>query len=107
MMDVETIIRAKSGTEVALKKEGKQAATPGDAEQDKRLRKACTEFESIFLYNLFKEMRRTVPKSSLMPSAPGKDTYEMMFDQKVAEDLSKRGEGIGLQKILYEQLRRR
>jgi flagellar protein FlgJ len=52
-------------------------------------------------------MRRTVPKSSLMPSAPGKDTYEMMFDQKVAEDLSKRGEGIGLQKILYEQLRRR
>lgn len=106
-MDVETIAGVKSGGEAALKKEGKQAAAPGNAVQDKRLRQACTEFESIFLYNLFKEMRRTVPKSGLLPSAPGKDTYEMMFDQKVAEDLSRRGEGTGLQKILYEQLRRR
>jgi flagellar protein FlgJ len=105
-MDGEMIAGVKSGTEAALKK-GKQTAAPDDAVQDKKLRQACTEFESIFLYNLFKEMRRTIPKSSLLPAAPGKDTYEMMFDQKVAEDLSKRGEGIGLQKTLYEQLRRR
>lgn len=106
-MDAETITGVKIGAEAALKKEGKQAAAPVDPAQDKRLRQACTEFESIFLYNLFKEMRRTIPKSGLLPAAPGKDTYEMMFDQKVAEDLSRRGEGIGLQKILYEQLRRR
>ena len=105
-MDVEMIAGVKSGAEAVLKKEGKPSAAPG-YEQDKKLRQACTEFESIFLYNLFKEMRRTVPKSGLLPSSPGKDTYEMMFDQKVAEDLSRRGEGIGLQKILYEQLRRR
>jgi flagellar protein FlgJ len=97
----------KNGVEAAQKKEKKQVTAPRDAAQDKKLRQACTEFESIFLYNLFKEMRRTIPKSSLLPAAPGKDTYEMMFDQKVAEDLSKRGEGIGLQKTLYEQLRRR
>lgn len=106
-MKVETAAGVESGAEAARRKEGKQASAPGDAVQDKRLRQVCTEFESIFLYNLFKEMRRTVPKSGLLPSAPGKDTYEMMFNQKVAEDLSKRGEGIGLQKILYEQLRRR
>jgi flagellar protein FlgJ len=106
-MNVETAAGGQSGAEAARTKEGKQASAPGDAAQDKRLRQVCTEFESIFLYNLFKEMRRTVPKSGLLPSAPGKDTYEMMFNQKVAEDLSKRGEGIGLQKILYEQLRRR
>jgi Rod binding domain-containing protein len=106
-MDVETVAGVKSGTDTARRKEGAQASLPGDAVQDKKLRQACTEFESIFLYNLFKEMRRTVPKSDLLPSAPGKDTYEMMFNQKVAEDLSKRGEGIGLQKVLYEQLRRR
>jgi flagellar protein FlgJ len=107
MMDAETIARVKSGAVEAAMKPGKQAAAPGDAVRDKKLRQACTEFEAIFLYNLFKEMRRTIPKSSLLPAAPGKDTYEMMFDQKVAEDLSKRGEGIGLQKTLYEQLRRR
>ncbi len=107
-MNGETIARVKSsGTEAVLRKEGKAAATPGDAVQDKKLRQACADFESIFLYNLFKEMRKTVSKSGLLPSAPGKDTYEMMFDQKVAEDLSKRGDGTGLQKVLYEQLRRR
>ncbi len=106
-MDVGRITGVISGAEAVQKKEGTQAAAPGDAAEDKKLRQACTEFESMFLYNLFKEMRRTVPKSSLLPAAPGKETYEMMFDQKVAEDLSKRGEGIGLQKILYEQLRRK
>jgi flagellar protein FlgJ len=106
-MDGETIAGVKGGAAEAALKQGKRVATPGDAVQDKKLRQVCTEFESIFLYNLFKEMRRTIPKPSLLPSAPGKDTYEMMFDQKVAEDLSRRGEGIGLQKVLYEQLRRR
>jgi Rod binding domain-containing protein len=106
-MDAEMIAGVQGGPEPARRNEGKQSSVSSDAPQDKRLRKACTEFESIFLYNLFKEMRRTVPKAGLLPSAPGKDTYEMMFNQKVAEDLSKRGEGIGLQKVLYEQLRRR
>ena len=106
-MDAGMVGGVKNGVGAAPKKEWERAAAPGDAAQDKKLRQACTEFESIFLYNLFKEMRRTLPKSDLLPSAPGKDTYEMMFDQKVAEDLSRRGGGIGLQKVLYEQLRRR
>jgi flagellar protein FlgJ len=78
-----------------------------DAQRDAKLRKACRDFESIFLFNLFKEMRKTVPQSGLLPPAPGKETFQMMFDQKVAEDLTGRGEGIGLQKLMYEQLRRR
>jgi flagellar protein FlgJ len=77
------------------------------AAQDRKLRQACRDFESILLFNLFKEMRRTIPKSGLLPPAPGKETFQMMFDQKIAEDLSQRGEGMGLQQVLYEQLRRR
>jgi flagellar protein FlgJ len=84
-----------------------QTATSGDPLRDKKLRKACRDFEAIFLSNLFKEMRQTISHSGLLPSAPGKETFQMMFDQKVAEDLSGQGEGIGLQKMLYEQLRRR
>ena len=84
-----------------------QTATSDDPLRDKKLRKACRDFEAIFLFNLFKEMRQTIPRSGLLPSAPGKETFQMMFDQKVAEDLSGRGEGMGLQKMLYEQLRRR
>jgi peptidoglycan hydrolase FlgJ len=84
-----------------------QTAASDDPRRDKKLRKACRDFESLFLFNLFKEMRKTIPRSGMLPTSPGKETFQMMFDQKVAEDLSGRGEGIGLQKMVYEQLRRR
>jgi peptidoglycan hydrolase FlgJ len=102
-MDISTI--AEGGKTGGTTKS--QAATSDDSVRDKKLRKVCRDFESIFLFNLFKEMRKTIPRSGMLPSAPGKETFEMMFDQKVAEDLSGRGEGMGLQKMLYEQLRRR
>lgn len=77
-----------------------------DPEKEKKLRKACADFEAIFINYIFKAMRQTVPKNNYMPQMPGKDTYGMIMDQKVAEDLSRRGGGIGLQKMLYEQLSR-
>jgi peptidoglycan hydrolase FlgJ len=69
-----------------------------------KIKKACQDFESIFTYYLLKTMRETVPKSSISSSSSGKDTYYMLMDQKVAEDLSKKGNGLGLQKMLFEQL---
>ncbi len=106
-MDIAMTAGVKSGAEGTMKNAGMQAEAPASAARDKKLRQACRDFESIFFFNLFKEMRSSIPKSGLLPSAPGKDTYQMMFDQKVAEDLSRRGEGMGIQKLLYEQLRRR
>lgn len=90
-----------------IKVKGQVARSADASRQDEKLRQACRDFEALFIYNLFKEMRQGVPKSGFFPSSPGKETFEMMFDQKVAQDLAGRGEGIGLQKILYEQLRRR
>jgi len=72
-------------------------------EQDQSLRKACADFESIFSYYLLKSMRAATPSSSLL-SFPGKDVYNMMLDQKIAEDLSHKGNGLGLQGMLYRQL---
>jgi flagellar protein FlgJ len=69
-----------------------------------KIKKACKDFESIFTYQLLKTMRQTVPKGTSAASLSGKDTYNMIMDQKVAEDLSKRGNGLGLQKMLFEQL---
>ena len=81
--------------------DGKAAAR---AEQEKQLRKACADFEAIFTYYLFKSMRDTVPSSGLTDRFPGKDTYNMMMDQKIAEELSKKGNGLGLKEMLYHQL---
>jgi peptidoglycan hydrolase FlgJ len=73
-------------------------------EKEKKLKKACADFESIFIYHMLKKMRSTVPKSALVNGMTGKDTYQMMMDQKVSEELSNKG-GLGLQKMLSNQIK--
>jgi peptidoglycan hydrolase FlgJ len=75
------------------------------AEKDKKLKKACADFETIMIYQLMKTMRQTIPKSGSFSSSQGKDTYEMMLDQKIAEAIANKGEGLGLRKILYNQIK--
>jgi flagellar protein FlgJ len=75
-------------------------------EREKGLRKACADFESVFLYTLFKTMRRTIPESGLLGRSSGRDTYEMWFDQKVAEKISEKKGGVGLQDVLFRQMSR-
>jgi murein DD-endopeptidase MepM/ murein hydrolase activator NlpD len=72
--------------------------------EDKELKKACRDFESVFTYQLLKSMRRTVEKCDLFHGGPGEDIYESMLDQELAKDLA----GVGpssLGNLLYQQLR--
>ncbi len=80
------------------------AASAEEEEKDRKLRKSCADFEALFISYIFQTMRKTVPESTLTTRMPGKDTYTMIMDHKLSEDLARRG-GIGLQKVLYEQLR--
>ncbi|WP_367359189.1 rod-binding protein [Syntrophus sp. (in: bacteria)] len=74
--------------------------------EDHQLKKVCADFESLFVYNLLQTMRKTIPAGSPVTHSFGKDTYNMMFDQKIAEELSHKGSGMGLQTILYHQLKK-
>jgi len=65
------------------------------------LKKACADFESVLAYYLFKSMRATVPDGGLFKK---EDTFSILMDQKLAEQISQKGEGLGLQKILFRQL---
>jgi flagellar protein FlgJ len=73
-------------------------------EKERKLKKVCADFESIFIYHMLKKMRSTVPSSGLVNGMTGKDTYQMMMDQKVSEELSNKG-GLGLQKMLSNQIK--
>jgi len=81
------------------------AATAEEEENDRKLRKSCADFEAIFISYIFQTMRKTIPESQTTTKMPGKDTYTMIVDHKLSEDLARRG-GIGLQKVLYDQLKR-
>jgi flagellar protein FlgJ len=72
---------------------------------EKELKKACQEFESLMLDMIFKQMRSTVIKSDLIKEDPGREIFESMLDEELAEQASKAG-GIGLADSLYKQLSR-
>ena len=72
----------------------------------RKLKKVCADFEAIFTYQLLKAMRKTIPETKNGLNNYGKETYTMMMDQKLAEDISAHAGGLGLQKVLFEHLTR-
>ena len=66
----------------------------GDLEKEKlRLRKASKDFESLFIYQMLKAMRKTVGENPLIKNSAfsgdyGKDAYMDMFDQQLALKMS-------------------
>jgi Rod binding domain-containing protein len=63
------------------------------------LLRACKEFESLFVLQLWRAMQRTVPNQSKTLN------YTEMFDMQFADYLSRQGR-FGLAEQLYEQLSR-
>jgi Rod binding domain-containing protein len=70
-----------------------------------KLKEAARQFESYYIFMMLKEMRRTVPKEGLLNSGLGHDTYISMYDEAMAEEMSKTGT-LGLSDALVEQYRR-
>lgn len=70
--------------------------------QDTKLKKACQDFESIFLFHLLKAMRSTVPKEGFLEDDLGNDIYTSMMDEELAKKMSS-GKGIGISDMLYKE----
>lgn len=71
----------------------------GDSEHA-RLRKAAHDFEGVFLAQMFKEMRATVPAEE---SVPGQEVFTEMLDDRMANEAAGRSTR-GLGEALYRQL---
>lgn len=70
---------------------------------DKKLKEACTELETVFVNMIFKRMRDTVPRGNLIPESMGEQVFRSMLDEELVRKVSK-GEGTGIAKMLYDQL---
>jgi len=76
--------------------------------QDAKLHEAVNQYEQVFLKQLFKEMRKSVPKTDIMGEKKDNKEQEMfedMLDDQRAKAWTESG-GIGLASMMYEQLRR-
>ncbi len=80
-----------------------QATGQSDVAADAAAKEVAEQFESLFLQMMLKSMRdATVPGES----AESEQTkfYQEMFDKQIALDLSNKGDGIGLAKMLEKQI---
>lgn len=71
---------------------------------DARLKKAAEEFESLFINEMLKTMRKTIVKSEIFHTdEKTEEMYTSMLDCELARDMAKAG-GIGLSGVLTRQL---
>lgn len=71
---------------------------------DKRLKDVSQQFESIFINQLFKSMRNTVPKDEWLNGGLKQDIFEDMLYDEYSKNISKQG-GIGLGSMVYQYLK--
>jgi len=77
----------------------KQAYSSGDKE---KLKQVCREFEGLMLQMMYKQMKRTIPESELLPASSGREIFQEMLDEELINNATQRG--IGLSDVLYRQL---
>jgi flagellar protein FlgJ len=70
---------------------------------EKKLKDACRQFESIFITMLLKNMRNTIPEGGYLQKSYPRQVFESMMDEKIAEEITK-DHGMGLGQQLYKQL---
>ena len=70
--------------------------------EELKLKKACQNFEAIFISYMLKTMHQESEKSSLFGEGLGSDIYKEMFDEKLAEQMSESGQ-MKIGDIMYKQ----
>ncbi len=74
------------------------------AKEMKQLKEAVQGFESYFLYILMKEMRKTVPETGFINGGNAEKIFRDQLDQELTIQMAKAPGGIGIGKMLYDQL---
>ncbi|NLO40508.1 MAG: flagellar biosynthesis protein FlgJ [Ruminiclostridium sp.] len=77
----------------------KKAYSDGDKE---KLKGVCKEYEGLLLQMMYKQMKRTIPESELLPASSGREIFQDMLDDELIDSATQRG--IGISEVLYRQL---
>ena len=103
-MDIDIVNQNIAKANIAqIKKQTSNLAA--DRLKEKELREACAGFEAIFLHTMIKSMRETLPGDALFKDSHGMDMYKSMYDQHLADKLSKSKTSVGVKEFLYQQLK--
>lgn len=70
-------------------------------EDEKEIKEACEQFESVFINMLFKQMRKTIEDGGLVQKSHARETFEGMLDEEMSKAITKAG-GIGLSDMMVK-----
>lgn len=73
------------------------------APENAKLKQAVQEFEALFLGQVLKDMRQTIPESGLFGQGPEDKLMRDLMDEEWAKQMAS-GRGMGLAQVLYRQL---
>jgi len=75
----------------------------GSPNAPEREKAALEEFEQVFLREMMKSMRKTVPDGGLFPQSQQKSFFDEMLDDHLAHEMAKSGQ-LGVAKQIQAQL---
>ena len=82
------------------------AGEPVLTEDQKKLRKAAADLEGLFVSQLFRAMRETVPKNEgIVSGGSGEEIFTGLMDEHIAAETPSHWGG-GISEALYRQLSR-
>ncbi len=67
------------------------------------LRQSTRDFETLFVTEMFKAMRKTVPDGGLFGKDTSTEMYTEMLDMETAKTVTK-GKGLGIAEAMYNQM---
>lgn len=86
---------------------GRVARPNANASQVDKLRGTAQQLQSVFVEQMFKAMRATVPDDGVFSGGPGEEMFRGLLDQQVAETVPTRWNGDhSLGEVLVKQLSR-
>jgi flagellar protein FlgJ len=86
---------------------GRAARPDADATPEQKLRGTAQQLQSVFVEQLFKAMRATVPEDGMFSGGQGEEVFRGLLDQQVAELVPDQWQGQhSLGETLYRQLAR-
>lgn len=67
------------------------------------LRDSSRQFETIFVMEMYKAMRKAVPDGGLFEKSVATDMFQEMFDMEIAKQTAA-GPGMGIGEAMYRQM---
>lgn len=67
------------------------------------LKESSREFETMFVMEMYKAMRKAVPEGGLFEKSNSTEIFQGMLDLELAKETTK-GKGMGIAQAMYEQM---